>query len=172
MLQVFKPLPVVRDVHRLHALPTRAAGFRRETLTLGWEARLRARGRRRTDRGSEFGTALPRGTVLRDGDCLIVEELSLIVAIVEQLEMVFVITPASPAQWATYGYHIGNSHQPLMLTDGALLCPDVPGMEQVLTYHDIPFTRSERAFTPMNVGGDGYVAGHQHAPSGSVGTPR
>ena len=32
----------------------------------------------------------------------------------------------------------------------AIVCPDVPGMEQVLTYHVIPFTREQRAFTPVS----------------------
>lgn len=172
MLHVFKPLPVVREVHRLHAMPVVAAGFARDTLTLGWEERLRARGRRRSDGGVEFGTALSRGTVLRTGDCFVVVDASLVVAIVERPERVFVIVPESPAQWATFGYHIGNSHQPLMVVEGELLCPDVPGMEQVLRYHGIPFTRGERAFTPMSVGGELYAAGHQHPPSGDSTTKR
>jgi urease accessory protein len=166
MLQVFKPLPIAREVHRMDALPAGAAGFQRDTLTLGWEERVRIRGRRRSDAGAEFGMALPRGTVLRDGECVIVADLSLVVAIVERPEPVFVIAPASPAEWAAFGYHIGNSHQPLMIGDGVLVCPDVPGMEQVLCYHGIPFTRDRRAFTPVGMGSDVYVAGHQHAPAG------
>jgi urease accessory protein len=165
MRHVFKPLPVVRDVHRLDALPVSAAAFTRDTLTLGWEERLRARGRRRSDGGVEFGTALSRGTVLRDGDCFVVVERSMVVAIAERAEQVFVLVPASPAEWATFGYHIGNSHQPLMVAEGELVCPDVPGMEQVLRYHGMPFTRDSRPFTPMSVGGHEYVAAHQHAPS-------
>lgn len=166
MLQVFKPLPVVRDVHRMDAIPAMAAHFRRDSLTLGWEERLRARGRRRTDGGTEFGTALPRGTVLRDGDGLIVPDLSLLVQIVERPEPVFVIVPESPAEWAAFGYHIGNSHQPLMIADDVLVCPEVAGMEQILCYHRIPFTRDRRPFTPVGLGGDLTGAGHQHAPPG------
>lgn len=168
MLHVFKPLPVVREVHALLALPPRAFDFRRDTLTLGWEERLRARGRRRSDGGAEFGTVLPRGTVLRAGNCLIVDDLTVIVTIVERPEAVFVITPASPAESAAFGYHVGNSHQPLMVTDDALLCPDVPGMEQVLRHHGIPFTRDQRAFTPMSVNGEPYLASHRHSPSAEV----
>ena len=168
MLQVFKPLPIARDVQRVDMLPSEAAAFGRHTLTLGWEDRLRARGRRRSDQGAEFGTALPRATVLRNGDCLIVRELSLVVAIVERAEPVFVIVPRSPAEWATFGYHIGNSHQPLMVAEGALICPDLPGMEQVLHYHGIVFTRDERPFTPMTGAGDPFVGGHRHSPAGSA----
>jgi len=168
MLHVFKPLPIAREAHRVEALSPDAAGFARHTLTLGWEDRLRARGRRRSDQGAEFGTALPRGTVLRNGDCLIVRDLSLVVAIVERSEPVFVIVPGSPAEWAMFAYHIGNSHQPLMVADGALICPDLPGMEQVLQYHGIAFTRDLRPFTPVTGAGDPYVAGHRHSPAGNA----
>ena len=59
---------------------------------------------------------------------------------------------ASAAQAARWAYYIGNSHQPLMIADDALVCADVPGMEQVLTWHAIPFTREQRAFTPESQG--------------------
>jgi len=57
-------------------MPTAPAGLvehPRDSITLGWEDRLKGRARRRTDGGVEFGTALPRGTVLREGDCLALE---------------------------------------------------------------------------------------------------
>ena len=117
----------------------------------------RARGRRRTDGGIEFGTALPRGTVLRDGDCLVLDQDRLVVVVVALDEPVFVIAPATPVEWGLFAYHIGNSHQPLMLTDEAIVCPDVPGVEQVLTYHGIPYVRGRRHFTPVT-----HVSNHQH----------
>ena len=54
VLQVFKSLPVVHEVVREGALPASATGYARETVTLGWEERLKARGRRRSDGGTEF----------------------------------------------------------------------------------------------------------------------
>ena len=118
---------------------------------------MKARGRRRSDGGIEFGTTLPRGTVLRDGDCLVVDEDRLIVMVIAVEEPVFVIAPVSPAEWGLFAYQIGNSHQPLMLTDREIVCPEVPGMEQVLGYHRIPFTRATRPFTPVT-----QVPAHQH----------
>jgi urease accessory protein len=105
----------------------------------------------------EFGTTLPRGTVLRGGDCLVVDQDRLIVTVVTLDEPVFVITPVSAAEWGLFGYHIGNSHQPLMFTDREIVCPDVPGMEQVLGYHRIPYTREMRAFAPVT-----QAPTHQH----------
>ena len=159
MLQVFRALPTVVEVHRADALPARAAAYARDTMALGWEERLRARGRRKADGGTEFGTSLPRGTVLMDGDALVVDALSLVVTVIASEESVLVVRPATFAEWGLYGYHIGNSHQPLMLTADAIVCPDVPGMDQVLDQHGIPYAREARAFTPVSSMGD---ADHRH----------
>ena len=157
MLEVFRSLPVARTACSLDALPAAASTYARDTVTLGWEDRMKARGRRRTDGGVEFGTALPRGTVLRDADCFLLDQDRLLVTVVALEEPVFVIEPATPADWALFAYQIGNSHQPLMLTSREIVCPDLPGMEQVLTYHAIPFVRDLRAFTPVS-----QVPDHEH----------
>jgi urease accessory protein len=149
VLERFRALPTAEAVLRLDALPPPASGYSRDTITLGWEDRLRTRGRRMTDRGVEFGTVLPRGTILRDGDCVVVEALRLVVAVIERPEPVLVVRPASPTECGLFGYQIGNSHQPLMLTDHEMICPDYPGMEQILDQHGIRFTRAFRPFTPV-----------------------
>jgi urease accessory protein len=138
-------------------LPDHVRAYDRDTVTLGWEQRTHVHGRRMTDGGVEFGTSLPRGTVLRAGDLFVLDEARLIVTVVERTDAVFVITPRSDAEWGLFAYHIGNRHQPLMITDAALVCPDIPGVEQLLTQHRIPFTRAMLPFTPMAT-----VAGHHH----------
>ena len=150
-------MTVIERVYRERDLPATARGFERDTVTLGWEERTRAHALRRTDNGVEFGTSLPRGTVLRDGDCLVLDDQRLVVAVAERLEPVFLIEPRSASESALFAYHIGNRHQPLMITDEALVCPDVPGVEQMLQQHHMPYTRATRAFTPATV-----VAGHSH----------
>src|SRR5207249_6562471 len=104
---------VVDRVCRDRDLPESARQFARDSITLGWEDRTHVHGRRRTDSGVEFGTALPRGTVLRAGDCFVLEPQRLVVAVVERLEPVFVIEPQSSPEWALFAYHIGNRHQPV-----------------------------------------------------------
>lgn len=153
---MFRAVPVVHEVRRWSQSGA-PASYKRDTVTLGWEDRLKARGRRRTDGGVEFATALPRGTVLRDGDCLAIDQIQLAVAVIERLEPVLVVRPVTVRGWALVGYQIGNSHQPVMLDNDAIVCADVPGMEQVLAYHGIPFTRELRSFTPV-----GPAANHQH----------
>ena len=156
MTTVFKPLPVVTSVCRESDIPS-IPRMARDSVTLGWEDRLKARGRRRSDRGLEFATALDRGRVLQDGDWFVLDTPLIAIRVVERAEAVLVVRPRSDAEWALFAYHIGNSHQPLMLAADGLICPDGPGAEQVLAYHQIPFSREHRAFTPV-----GQVPAHLH----------
>jgi urease accessory protein len=157
MIHVLRSLPVAHTSCREETVPSTASGYERDTVTLGWEERLRARARRVSDRGFEFATVLERGQVLRDGDCFVFDCPGRVVRVVEQAEPVFVIRPCTACEGALFSYHIGNSHQPLMLVDGEVVCPDVPGMEQVLNYHRIPFVREHRPFTPI-----GQIPDHRH----------
>jgi len=157
MLRVFKPLPVAHQVHRSGALPPAAREYARDSLTLDWEARMKARALRRSDGGVEFGTSLPRGTILRQDDVFVLDAVATCVMVLEREEPVLVIEPATPEERARFAYHIGNSHQPMMVADLAIVCPDVPGMAEVLDSHRIPFTRARRPFTPI-----GHVPDHRH----------
>jgi urease accessory protein len=148
---------VVERVSRESELPDNTREYARDTVTLGWEDRTHVHGRRRTAGGVEFGTSLPRGTVLRGGDCFIVDQSRLVIAIVERPEPVFVIEPRSAPEWALFAYHIGNRHQPIMITERSLVCPDVPGVEPLLQQHQMPYVRAMMPFTPAAT-----VAGHQH----------
>jgi urease accessory protein len=150
-------MTIVEHVHREYDLPAPVLAYASDTLTLGWEDRVQAHGRRRTDRGVEFGLSLPRGTVLRANDCLVLDHERLLVKVIERAEAVFVIEPGSPMEWALYAYHIGNRHQPVMVTDRGLVCPDAPGVEQLLHQQRIPFTRATLPFTPATA-----VSGHHH----------
>jgi urease accessory protein len=147
-------LTVVERVHREAEAP---AGFRRDSITLGWEERARVHGRRTSDGGVEFATSLPRGTVLREGDCLVLDGERIVVTVRERAEPVFVVEPRSANEWALFAYHIGNRHQPVMITARTLVCPDVPGVEQLLQQHHMPYTRATAPFTPVAASG-----GHQH----------
>jgi len=148
---------VIERIYRDAELPEAARAYARDTITLGWEDRTHAHGRRRTDGGVEFGTSLPRGTVLRAGDAFVLDEARVIVIVVERPEPVFVIEPRSAPEWALFAYHIGNRHQPVMITDRSLVCPDVPGVEPLLQQHRMPYVRATMPFTPAAT-----VAAHAH----------
>src|SRR5262249_59159295 len=97
---------LVEQTHREGALPPMARRYARDTLTLGWENRLRVRGGRRSDGGIAFGLSLPRGTILRGGDCLVLDEAETVVVVVEQPESVFLIEPRTPQERGLFAYHI------------------------------------------------------------------
>lgn len=149
---------IVERTYHEADLPESAGAHARDTITLGWEDRVQAHGRRRSDAGVEFGLSLPRGTVLRAGDCFVLDSDRRIVEVVERPEPVFVIEPRSAPEWALYAYHIGNRHQPVMITDRTIVCPDVPGVEQLLQQLHIPFARATFPFTPATAA----AAGHHH----------
>ena len=150
-------MTVVERTYREPEVPEGARDYTRDTITLGWEDRTYVHGRRRTDGGVEFGTSLPRGTVLHAGDCLVLDRDRLVVSVIERAEPVFVVEPRSAPEWALFAYHIGNRHQPVMITDRSLVCPDVPGVEQLLQQHKMPYVRANLPFTPAAT-----VATHQH----------
>src|SRR5262245_21173534 len=104
---MFTALPTAREVFAADAVPSRTAGDAHDTATLGWEERLKVRARRESDSGFEFATALPRGTILRDGHCFVFDASELVVHVVELAEPVLVIRPKTPADWALFAYHIG-----------------------------------------------------------------
>jgi len=148
----------VKTIDRYDRLSGAVLQFRRDSVTLSWEERLRARARRRSDGGFEFATALPRGTMLREGDCFVFDAERTVVRVAELDEPMLVVRPANSREWGLFAYHIGNSHQPMMITDDAMVCPDALGMDQILTYHAIPFVRERRPFTPL-----GQISDHQHS---------
>lgn len=157
MIQVFRSLPVARATARVDALPPAASRYRQETTTLGWEERVKVRARRVSDEGFEFATVLARGQFLRGGDCFVFDAQGLVVRVVERSEPVLVIRPHTAQDAVRFSYHIGNSHQPVMFAGAEIVCPDVPGLEQVLVYHAIPFVRDSRPFTPI-----GQTPDHRH----------
>ena len=150
-------MTVVDRVCKESELPESSRAFARDTVTLGWEDRTHVHGRRQSDGGVDFGTSLPRGSVLLAGDCFVLESERLVISVIERPEPVFVIEPGGAHEWALFAYHIGNRHQPVMITDRSLVCPAVPGVEQLLQQHHMPYVRATLPFTPATT-----VAAHQH----------
>jgi urease accessory protein len=131
-------------------------GMRRDTLTLGWEDRRQGHGRRRSDGGIEFGISLPNGTVLKEGDCLLLPEERVAVVVREACEPVYVIRPETPQQWACYAYHIGNRHQAVMISERELICLQNPAARSLFDQLHIHYESDSRPFTGA------LTAGHSH----------
>lgn len=92
--------------------PTRAQA----TLSLPFELRQKSRLKANLDSGEEVGLMLPRGHVLRNGDCLKAEN-GLIIQLNAALEAVSTVTAPNQLLLQKACYHLGNRHVPLQITE-------------------------------------------------------
>ncbi|NEO26916.1 MAG: urease accessory protein UreE [Kamptonema sp. SIO4C4] len=93
-------------------------------LPLTAEERTRSRHRFETAEGGVFVLALPRGTVVQDGE-LLRSQSGEIVQIIAKPEPVLTVTSAQPLTLLKAAYHLGNRHIPLEITPTYLrLSPD------------------------------------------------
>ena len=99
----------------------RATGYQpsTSTLTLSFEQRQRSRQRLRLDDGREAALMMPRGTVLRGGDCLSADNGE-VIAIKSAVEEVSSVYCADPLQLARAAYHLGNRHVAVQIGTGWL----------------------------------------------------
>ena len=89
------------------------------TLTLPFDQRQKSRQRVRFDDGREAALSLPRGTVLRHGDCLRTEE-GVWVRVIAAAEAVSTVFSDEASVLARAAYHLGNRHVPLQIGSGWL----------------------------------------------------
>jgi len=139
------------------AAGSRYEDYRRDTLTLKWEERRHGHGRRRSDSGLEFAISLPGGTILKEGDLMVLEQERTIVRIREAFEPVYVVRPGTRQEWAYYAYHVGNRHQEVMIGDEELIFLQNPAVRSLLEQLHVRFETGERAFTAALVN-----VGHSH----------
>ncbi len=89
------------------------------SLTLPFELRQKSRLRTRLDNGEEAALLLPRGMVLRHGDCLRADN-GLIVLVQSAPEAVSTAYASEPELLVRAAYHLGNRHVALQLGAGWL----------------------------------------------------
>lgn len=140
-------MTVVEELCPFDAIRDRYPEYRRDQVTLTWEERRQGHGRRRSDSGLAFAISLPGGTVLKEGDSMILDEERTIITVREALEPVCVVLPATPQQWAHLAYHVGNRHQPVMIGETELIFPQSPAIFSLLEQLRAPYTRALRPFT-------------------------
>ena len=147
-------MTVVEHITRAADIDTRYENYYHDTLTLKWEERRQGHGRRRSDGGLEFAVSLPNGTVLKEGDCMILEPERTIIRIQEVPEPVYVVRPKTPQEWAYYAYHVGNRHQQVMIGETELIFLQNPAVRSLLEQLHAHFETGERPFTAalVNVG--------------------
>lgn len=127
-----------------------------ETLTLPHEKRERSRLRVRLDSGVEAGLMLPRGTVLKGGDCIATKD-GVTVRIIAQEEPLSIVVLRDPLEMAKACYHLGNRHTPLEIREHSvryLYDPVVDDMVRSMGYS------VEHAHGPFHPEGGAYHMPH------------
>ena len=147
-------MTIVEKISSLTTLDPRYADFRCDSLTLTWEERRQGHGKRRSEGGLEFAISIPGGSVLKNGDCLVLEPKRTIVQVREAAEAVYIVRPKTPQQWAYYAYQVGNRHQQVMIGESELIFLQNPAVRSLLEQLHCPFESDVRPFTAAlaNVG--------------------
>ncbi|HMZ02367.1 MAG TPA: urease accessory protein UreE [Burkholderiaceae bacterium] len=161
MLTVQKLIPQGRGLARV--LLQRAG-----TVELDWDLRQKSRFEATDSSGRVLGVFLPRGSVVRGGDVLVVEDGSL-VAVRAAPQPVLVVRSCAehgtPFDLLRAAYHLGNRHVPLELKpDHLKLEPDHVLAEMLRSQHLI-VTEAREAFEPEGGAYGGGSAGRNHGHS-------
>jgi urease accessory protein len=128
------------------------------TLTLPYESRQKSRLRASLDNGIDIGLMLPRGTILRGGDCIRAEDGTRIM-IQAADETVSVARIEDKTLFARACYHLGNRHVPLQIGDGWLRYLHDHVLDDMLGGLGIHTTTEQAPFEPE---AGAYGGGHHH----------
>ncbi|MDP2818548.1 MAG: urease accessory protein UreE [Polaromonas sp.] len=160
MLQVSKIMP--QGTALAPVLLKRAA-----TVELDWDIRQKSRFEVTDSLGRQLGIFLPRGTLVRGGDVLVVEDGSLVKVIAAPQAVLRITACASHGSafdLTRAAYHLGNRHVPIELKpDHLKIEPDHVLAEMLRSMHLIVNEVSE-SFEPE--GGAYRGGGHGHAHDG------
>ena len=131
----------------IHAALEKPPSLPRIALTADRLMLAKRRWRGTADDGTDFGFDL--SAPLADGAAFFASE-SAVYCIAQKPEPVLEIALIPrPAPVARLGWTIGNLHFPIQVTGEVIRVPDDPALRQLFEREKIPFTASERAFTPF-----------------------
>jgi len=117
------------------------------TLTLAYDSRQKARLKTISDTGEEVGLMLPRGIILRGGDCIKSEEGS-VAKIISALEEVSVAQTDNKLVLAKASYHLGNRHMPLQIEEDSLIYLRDHVLDEMIKNLGLTIHYEKRAFEP------------------------
>ena len=147
------------------ALVKRAA-----TVELDWDVRQKSRFDATDSNGRAFGVFLARGTLVRGGDVLVLEDGSLVrvqAAPQEVLRITACVEHGSSFDLTRAAYHLGNRHVPIELQpDHLKIEPDHVLADMLRAMHMTVVTVQE-AFEPEGgaYSSQGHAQGHGHGHS-------
>jgi len=131
------------------------------TLTLAFELRQKARLKTKSDSGEEVGLMLPRGLVLRGGDCLQSDD-GIIAKVIAAPEKVSIVSSEDQLLLAKASYHLGNRHMPLQIEKNYLVYQEDHVLDEMVKNLGLLISHEMRAFEPES--GAYAVHEHSHAP--------
>ncbi|MDY0743004.1 urease accessory protein UreE [Paucibacter sp. R3-3] len=137
---------------------------RAATVSLDWDVRQKSRFDLTDSLGRQVGVFLPRGTVVRGGDVLVLVEDGSLVAVQAAPQPVLEVRACaehgSPFDLLRAAYHLGNRHVQLELQPDRLLLERDHVLADMLRQMHLIVTETEAAFEPE---GGAYAAeGHAH----------
>ena len=150
---------------------------RAPTLELDWDVRQKSRFDGVDSSGRRVGVFLPRGTVVRGGDVLVVEDGSLVRVLAAPQKVLHIShcpQHGSPFDLTRAAYHLGNRHVPIELKpDHLKIEPDhvladmLRAMHLIVREDALPFEPEAGAYAAQGHGhahgGDhGHEHGHDH----------
>ena len=118
-----------------------------ETLTLAFDMRQKARLKTKLDNGEKAGLMLPRGLVLRGGDCLRTDE-GIIVKVIAAQEKVSIASCSDKPLLAKASYHLGNRHIPLQIEENCIIYLVDHVLDEMVKSLGLTVTHEMRAFEP------------------------
>ncbi len=139
---------------------------RSATVELDWDVRQKSRFDTTDSLGRHLGVFLPRGTLLRGGDVLVVEDGSMVRVLAAPQAVLRISacpTHGSPFDLTRAAYHLGNRHVPIELKpDHLKIEPDHVLADLLRAMHLIVNT-VEEAFEPEGAAYSAAThAGHHH----------
>ncbi len=141
---------------------------RAATVELDWDVRQKSRFDATDSTGRAFGVFLSRGTLVRGGDVLVLEDGSLVrvqAAPQEVLRITACAQHGSPFDLTRAAYHLGNRHVPIELQpDHLKIEPDHVLADMLRAMHMTVVTVHE-AFEPEGgaYSSHGHAQGHGHS---------
>jgi urease accessory protein len=162
---------------------------RATTVELGWDTRQKSRFDATDSAGRSLAVFLPRGTAVRGGDALVVEDGSLVV--VKAAPQPVLVVRHGSEQGSAFdllraAYHLGNRHVALELQpDHLKLEPDhvlaemLRGMHLVVSEESLGFEPERGAYAaggahvhaPAHPQGHEHAHDHAHPPAAARGKP-
>jgi urease accessory protein len=140
------------------ALVKRAA-----TVALDWDVRQKSRFDATDSTGRAIGVFLPRGTLVRGGDVLVLEDGSLVrvqAAPQDVLRITACAQHGSPFDLTRAAYHLGNRHVPIELQPDHLKIEPDHVLADMLRAMHMTVVAVQEAFEPE--GGAYSSQGHTH----------